>query len=77
MLAYHERASERLLEHKSRVRTDGSVVVDHQSRVRQQEMTTKPPDVERIGCWRTALTADEQGQFEAIAGRLLRELGYR
>jgi hypothetical protein len=76
MLDYHLRTPQRLREHKARLRIDGSVVVDQETRLRQQEMTTKPPDTDRIGAWKTAFTGAECAEFGAIAGSLLSELGY-
>jgi hypothetical protein len=76
MLNHHDRAATRLAEHAARVRTDGSVVVSHENRLRQQAASQKPPDPARIGIWQERLSQAECRQFEAIAGDLLAELGY-
>jgi hypothetical protein len=76
MLLYHERTSERLREHRGRSRADGSVVVTTEERLRQQELTTHPPDLSRIGVWQQSLTRDESRRFEELAGGLLSDLGY-
>jgi hypothetical protein len=76
MLAYHGRVPQRLAEHRERVRTDGTVLVSHEARVRQQARTMTPPQESRAGSWRQAMSRDEQQRFDAVAGMLLRELGY-
>jgi hypothetical protein len=76
MLRYHERTPERLREHGARARPDGTLLVTREERLRQQEMTTRPPDLSRIGAWRQSLSRDECLRFEELAGDLLRDLGY-
>jgi Sulfotransferase family len=76
MLRYHEVAPERLREHRERVRPDGSVIVTHEQRLRQQHRTTQPPDRSRVFAWRLEMQTDEQRRFEAIAGDVLSELGF-
>lgn len=76
MLRYHERTPERLQEHKTRLRADGSVLISHEDRLRQQAATQRAPDPSRIGVWRNTLTDEEILTFERVAGDLLEELGY-
>jgi hypothetical protein len=76
MLGYYVRTSDRLKEHRDRVRTDGTPVVSHAGRLRQQALTMRPPQESRVQSWKTRMSVDEQSRFEAIAGRLLIELGY-
>jgi hypothetical protein len=76
MLNYYARVPARLAEHRERVRTDGTVLVSHTARVQQQARTMMPPQESRAGSWREAMSRDEQRRFEAVAGMLLRELGY-
>lgn len=76
MLRYHERTPERLREHGGRVRPDGSVALTREERLRQQELTTRPPDLSRIGTWKRSLSQDECLRFQEVAGNLLRDLGY-
>lgn len=76
MLRYHERAPSRLAEHRERKRADGSLLVSRERRLAQQIATTGPPDPERVGAWRTALTAEEILAFEAVAAAVLRDFGY-
>jgi hypothetical protein len=76
MLDYHLRARDRLQEHETRLRVDGSVLVSKEKRLEQQHRTTQPLDHNRIFGWKKALSIQEQQQFGAIAGPLLAELGY-
>ena len=76
MLRYHEFAPDRLREHQGRFHLDGSVVVTHEQRLRQQFRTTQPPDRSRIFVWKQEMHHNEQLRFEAIAGDVLREFGF-
>ena len=76
MLSYHLRVPERLKEHGTRLRIDGNVVVTHEKRLDQARLTTQPPDSSRVLAWKESMTGDERERFEALAGPLLRELGY-
>jgi Sulfotransferase family len=76
MLAYHRRTRERLTEHGDRRRPDGTLVVSHAGRLRQQALTMQPPQRSRVQSWRKQMSRGEQSRFEAVAGRLLGELGY-
>ena len=72
----HEFSSERLREHQARIRADGVVVVSHEQRLRQQYRTTQPPDRSRVSVWKREMSADERRRFDAVAGDVLRELGF-
>lgn len=76
MLSYHVGAGSRLAEHEARFADDGSLLVSKERRLEQQEWSARPPDTARIGRFRTVLSSDECAEFEAVAGPLLRELGY-
>ena len=76
MLRYWENAAERLKEHGPRRRMDGRVVVSHEQRVSQQRLTTQPPRVDRISCWKREMTEAERSEFSRFAGKTLEELGY-
>ncbi len=76
MLAYHERAGERLREHRDRSAADGTLIVSHETRRSTHALTSRPPDVTRIGVWRSEMPPEAQAKFGAVAGDLLRELGY-
>lgn len=75
MLNFYMRTPERLKEHKGRM-TGSGVILTQAQRLRQQERTTQPPDVSRLGVWKREMTADERQKFAAVAGDLLSELGY-
>lgn len=75
MLAYHEQAGARLGEYRRPFGPpDGRP--DIASFIAIHERATGPPDPSRIGRWRTELTDGERGRYEAVAGPLLRDLGY-
>lgn len=76
MLRYHERAPARLREHRARVHIDGRTLVTAEARLAQQKLTTVPPDTSRISSWKTEMHAHERAEYEAVAGPLLRALGY-
>jgi hypothetical protein len=70
MLAYHERADQRLAELGDlEARTAAE-------RATQFERVHSPLSGERIGAWRRELGAADRAAFEAVAGELLVELGY-
>ncbi len=76
MLDYHRRTPERLQEHRARYRADGSLLISHERRLEQLRLTTRPPDPTRVLGWKTAMSDEDRTRFEAIAGELLRDLGY-
>jgi hypothetical protein len=76
MLRYHELAPERLREHQGRFGPDGSVVVTHEQRLRQQYRTARPPDRSRVSVWKHQMPREEQLRFDAIAGDVLEEFGF-
>ena len=73
---YYRRAPERLREHLTRYQADGSVLISHADRIKQQSATMRAPDVTRIGVWRREMSPDEVSRFHEIAGALLEQLGY-
>ena len=76
MLEYHRGVPTRLLEHGDRVADAGALVVSHEARLRQLALTREPPQPARAAAWRNTMLPDERERFEAVAGDLLRELGY-
>ncbi len=76
MLRYYERTPQRLQEHEERSRPDGSLVLTKEQRFRQQQRTTQPPDRSCVFGWKSAMGLEDRTRFEAVAGGLLRELGY-
>jgi len=76
LLRHHERAAERLAEHRERRRRDGTLALSLDARRGQQRRTLGPPDASRVLAWRREMAADERARFDSVAGPLLRELGY-
>lgn len=76
MARYFERAPDRLREHRSRFRMDGSLVVSRQTRLEQQQNVARPPDSSLVFAWKETMSDDERLRFEAVAGDQLRALGY-
>jgi hypothetical protein len=76
MLTFHEKAPTLLAEHQGRKAMDGSVIISQEQRRVQQWRATTPPDMSRVGLWRTGLTGEEQRVFFNVAGALLEDLGY-
>jgi hypothetical protein len=77
VLAYHERAADRLAEMDRDLPAMGGK--GHRpaaKRVGSHAMTTQPPDPTRLARWRDEMTAEQQAEFEGVAGDLLSELGY-
>ena len=76
MLTYYTRATERLREHKGRLRTDGSAVLTREQRLHQQKRTTEPPDASCVFAWKRSMSPEERRRFQTVAGDLLKDLGY-
>jgi hypothetical protein len=75
MLAHHTSAAIRLAEYKRPFGSD-NVPVDIGQFTSIYARAATPPDTGRIGRWRSEMAPQEQRRFEAVAGSVLRELGY-
>jgi tetratricopeptide (TPR) repeat protein len=75
MLEYHRHADQRLEELGARRRADGSLQTEQERRAIFQ-LTTRPPDMTRIGRWREQLSEPDMLRFEETAGEVLTQLGY-
>jgi hypothetical protein len=77
MLRYHERAPERLRE-KARDLDRGPQKEPQSAEARMEShaLATEPPDPERVGRWRTEMSAEDRAVYEELAGDLLADLGY-
>jgi hypothetical protein len=75
MLRAHERAAGVLARLPATRRVAGTTTTQAERGARHTHLH-HPPDPTRAGRWREALSADEVARFEAVAGDLLRELGY-
>jgi hypothetical protein len=77
MLSYHEGAEERMREiDRTLPGTSDRVELDASQRLAKHEMATKPPERDRIFAWRRDMSDGDRGEFEAVAGTLLADLGY-
>ena len=77
MLTYYEGAADRLAEiaHTLPEREDRTALAAD-ARLSKHEMTTKPPERERIFAWRGEMSDEDLATFEREAGDLLAELDY-
>jgi hypothetical protein len=75
MLGYAGRAAARLAEVQDQRLPDGTVVTRAQ-RLGQHPHLGEPLRLDRVGAWRSAMTAADVAAFAAVAGDLLGELGY-
>jgi hypothetical protein len=76
MLAYHERAPDRVREVRSEGRGGRGEVITVDQRHSIHALTGVPPQTDRIGRWRSELRWWERRRFRSVAGDLLAELGY-
>ncbi len=76
MLAYTSTAQERLAEYKRPFGTRGKAPADIGQFVSIYARAATPPDASRIGRWRSEMSLQDRRQYEAIAGTMLRDLGY-
>lgn len=79
MLRYHDAASTRTTHENHTERTSESASTEGDGTPgprRPRNRLADAPDPERIGRWREEMTANDLQRVEAIAGSLLRDLGY-
>jgi hypothetical protein len=77
MLAYHERAAERLGEIERELPAGrGRHELDAELRIAAHARASDPPTPERVAAWREEMSPEDLAVFEAEAGDLLGELGY-
>jgi hypothetical protein len=77
MLDYHRRAAERLTEMDRDLGSgENGPVRTGDERLAGHAMTTEPPSTDRCGRWRDEMSADDEAEFERVAGGLLADLGY-
>jgi hypothetical protein len=76
MLAYHERASERLAEKARDLAKEGGRTQPAEARVASHALASEAPRADRIGRWRREMSPEDVAAYERIAGPLLAELGY-
>jgi hypothetical protein len=76
MLAYHERASDRLAEKARDLPKEGGRTQPAAARVASHALASEAPRSDRIGRWRREMAPADVATYERIAGPLLAELGY-
>ncbi|MGI9019983.1 MAG: sulfotransferase family protein [Solirubrobacterales bacterium] len=77
MLDYHSAAGERLEEMNRALDARGGLPKQSaEGRVAPHALAAEPPKRDRVGVWRTEMTAEQLAEFEAEGGEMLRELGY-
>jgi hypothetical protein len=77
VLSYHERAAERLSEMAGELRAEGEhAQQDAGYRIDNHAPTTKPPDPSKLDKWKREMSPSDVAAYDAVAGDLLRELGY-
>lgn len=76
MLDYHRQAEIRMAEFTPVKDDAGRVLMDAAQRIQAHVLTKKPPQKDRSGRWRTAMTEADRADFETVAGPVLKELGY-
>ncbi len=76
MLSYHEKAAERLEEMNRDRSREGRRVVSGAERMVAHARTAGPPSAARVSAWKQEMSPEDRRAFEAVAGDLLRDLGY-
>jgi Sulfotransferase family len=76
MLAYHERAGERLAEFGDLPSVGRKPQRPGSERLAAHAKTREPPDPSRLARWKTEMSPEDQVAFERAAGDLLADLGY-
>jgi hypothetical protein len=76
MLAYHERAGDRLAELGDLPAVGPRRARSAAERRSAHALAQSPPVTDRAGGWRKLMSAADRAEFEAEAGELLAELGY-
>jgi hypothetical protein len=76
LLAYHERAGERLREFGDLPSAGGKPARPGEERLAAHAKTREPPDPSRLARWKTEMSGEDRAAFERAAGDLLAELGY-
>ena len=76
MLAYHERAEERLQEKNVDLVRRHGPTQPAEARMDSHKLAKEPPRKDRLNAWREKMTPEEIASYEKIAGPLLVELGY-
>jgi Sulfotransferase family len=77
MLDYPRHAQERMRGEMERtLKPLGGGTITAEERTRQHQLLFEAPSPSRAGRWRTDMSAENRRAFEAVAGPLLKKLGY-
>ena len=76
MLSFHERSADRLAELGDLDAEGRRAARSGDERLAAHSLAREPATTARVGGWREAMSAADRDEFEAVAGDLLRELGY-
>jgi hypothetical protein len=77
MLNYPERAAERMRGEMERtLKPLGGGTITAEERTRQHQLVFEKPSAGRAGRWRTEMSPENRKAFEAVAGGMLKKLGY-
>ena len=76
MLSFHERSGQRLAELGDLEAEGVRSARRGDERLAAHSLAREPATTARIGAWRDSMSAADRSEFEAVAGDLLRELGY-
>jgi hypothetical protein len=76
MLAYHERAGERLREKERDLVRPSRTVQPAASRMASHALAKRPPQPDRVARWRKEMSPEDLAVYERIAGDLLVDCGY-
>jgi hypothetical protein len=77
MLDYHEGARDRMAEVTRDFERGDGAAIPAAVRASRHTRVAEPPQRERAGRWRTDMSAADRETFEAVAGELLADLGYK
>jgi Sulfotransferase family len=77
MLDYHERAEERLAEKARELPRKNRPPQPAAARLESHRLAKEPPRSDRVGMWRERMTPEEVAEYEAVAGDMLVQTGYK
>ena len=76
MLDHRESGARHVAQLRDRPTPDGRAIVPHALRARLHDNLAQPIRPDRAGGWRETMGAADRATVEAVAGSLMRELGY-
>lgn len=75
MLYYYKESKKRLDEFQDCTKGDGTFRKAEERR-RKHDLTSEPPQRDRVGCWKKEMSSVDRERFENIAATTLDDLGY-